>query len=76
MATTKPIQERAREVEKRLKRAMPKPVTELVFDNAWQLLVATILSAQSTDKTVNRVTPILFERYPTPAELGGADQGE
>ncbi len=43
--------------------------------NAFELLAATILSAQSTDATVNRVTPELFQAYPTPEALAGADQG-
>ena len=43
----------------------PKAVCALHHRNAWELLVATILSAQSTDANVNRVTPILFEKYPT-----------
>lgn len=51
---------------------MPKPECELHFDNAWQLVIATILSAQSTDKMVNSVTPSLFKRYPTAAKLGRA----
>jgi endonuclease-3 len=42
--------------------------------NAYQLLVATILSAQCTDERVNMVTPALFARYPTPADLAVADQ--
>jgi endonuclease-3 len=70
------IKKRASEVQKRLTRAMPEPVTELEHENAWQLLVATILSAQSTDRTVNRVTPILFEHYPTPAKLAAASQSD
>jgi endonuclease-3 len=49
-------------------------VCELDHENAYQLLVATILSAQSTDRRVNMVTPQLFERYPTPAALAAADQ--
>ena len=44
--------------------------------NAYQLLVATILSAQCTDERVNMVTPALFARYPTAADLAGADQEE
>ena len=49
---------------------------ELDFETPYQLLVATILSAQSTDKTVNRVTPGLFARWPEPADLAAADPGE
>jgi endonuclease-3 len=52
---------------------LPEPRTELAHRNAWQLLIATILSAQSTDRTVNRITPILFERYPDAAALAAAD---
>ncbi len=44
-----------------------------MHDDAFQLLVATILSAQSTDATVNKVTPALFARYPDPAALAAAD---
>ena len=51
-------------------------VCELDHDNAYQLLVATILSAQSTDKLVNKVTPALFSRYPDPAALAMADVRE
>jgi endonuclease III len=66
----------AAEVEARLTAAMPEPRCELNHENAWQLLVATILSAQSTDRMVNKVTPQLFERFPTPAALGAAEQDE
>jgi endonuclease-3 len=48
-------------------------VTELAHQDAFQLLIATILSAQTTDKSVNLVTPQLFKRYPTPADLAAAD---
>jgi endonuclease-3 len=51
-------------------------VCELDFDNAYQLTVATILSAQSTDKLVNKVTPALFARYPDVYALAVADLGE
>jgi len=47
--------------------------TELAHQNPFQLLIATILSAQTTDRSVNLVTPELFRRYPTPADLAGAD---
>lgn len=59
-------------VKRRLGRAIPQPRCELEHHCPWQLLVATILSAQSTDKMVNSVTPALFRRYPTPAALGQA----
>lgn len=63
-------------VLERLARAIPDPHVELVFENPWQLLVAVILSAQSTDRTVNRVTPELFSRWPTPAALAAAASEE
>lgn len=49
---------------------------ELDFANPLQLLVATVLSAQTTDVTVNRVTPALFARWPTAADLASADRTE
>jgi len=49
---------------------------ELDFDSPFQLLVATILSAQTTDVMVNKVTPTLFARYPDAAALAGADRAE
>jgi len=66
------------ELRARLAQAVPEPRCELEFEpgNAWQLLMATILSAQSTDARVNLVTPGLFRRYPTPAALGAAPQEE
>ena len=48
-------------------------VTELDHTNPFQLLIATILSAQTTDKSVNSITPTLFGRYPTAHDLAGAD---
>ncbi len=53
-----------------------KDLCALQHDNPYQLLVATILSAQSTDETVNKVTPALFERYPTPGDLAHANPDE
>jgi endonuclease-3 len=66
----------AEDIRKRLETMLPEPRTELDHRNAYELLVATILSAQSTDRTVNRVTPALFEHYPTPAALALADPDE
>lgn len=48
-------------------------VTELEHQDPFQLLIATILSAQTTDRSVNLVTPELFNRYPTPGDLAAAD---
>jgi endonuclease-3 len=63
----------ARTVIRRLKKTYPDARTELDHHSAWELLVATILSAQSTDRGVNLVTPVLFARYPTPAALAEAN---
>ncbi len=57
-----------------LSRQHPGADTELRYRNAFELLVATILSAQSTDVGVNKVTPSLFARYPDAAALGAAAQ--
>ena len=54
----------------------PDADTELNFTNAYELLVATILSAQCTDERVNQVTPALFRRYPTAAALAKATTSE
>ncbi len=50
--------------------------TELLHHNAFQLLIATILSAQTTDRSVNLVTPDLFKRYPAALDLAAADPSE
>ena len=63
---------RFREIGKLLQRAMPNPKVELDHRSPWELLVATILSAQCTDQRVNLVTPSLFQRYRHPAELAAA----
>jgi endonuclease-3 len=72
----KSLEMHIREVVRRLKKAYPDAHTELDFTTPWQLLVATILSAQSTDRTVNVVTPALFARYATPADLAVANPEE
>jgi endonuclease III len=53
-----------------------KELCALIHDSPFQLLAATILSAQTTDEAVNSVTPALFARYPTPADLAAADPSE
>jgi endonuclease-3 len=63
---------RAGEIADRLGRAYPAAECSLTFQNPFQLLVATILSAQCTDKRVNMVTGPLFARWPTPAALAAA----
>ena len=64
---------RARETHRRLADEYPDARCELDHRNAYELLVATILSAQCTDARVNQVTPALFDRYPTPEALAAAD---
>ncbi len=67
---------RAREANERLKLEYPDAVCELDHRSPYELLAATILSAQCTDARVNMVTPALFERYPTPDDLAGAESSE
>ena len=57
---------RVKEILKRLDERYPAATCALHHNSAWELLVATILSAQCTDARVNMVTPVLFEKYPTP----------
>lgn len=64
---------RARRILNRLRKLYPDADCALNHSSAWQLLVSTILSAQSTDETVNKVTPELFTRYPSPDALAVAD---
>jgi endonuclease-3 len=64
----------AQEVATRLAVALPEPGHELVFRSPFELLIATILAAQSTDRTVNQVMPTLLARYPTARELAEAAQ--
>src|SRR5580692_6900987 len=68
--------ERAPIVVERLKLEYGEARTELDFGNPWQLLVSVILSAQTTDVNVNSVTPTLFARYPTVADLAAAEEGD
>ena len=70
------VRERAIEVRDRLAKAIPTPHVELKFGSPWELLVAVILSAQSTDKMVNRVMPELLARWKDAAALGKAEQAE
>jgi endonuclease-3 len=66
---------RARLTVERLREAYPA-ATELAHENPFQLLIATILSAQTTNKMVNLVSPSLFARYPTAFDLAAADPAE
>jgi endonuclease-3 len=64
--------ERIAEILRRLQAAYPDAVCALHHKNAWELIVATILSAQCTDTRVNLVTPTLFKLYPTPEAMSKA----
>jgi len=57
----------------RIAKRYPEVGTALDYSDAWQLLVATVLSAQTTDESVNKVLPELFGRYPTPDDLAAAN---
>ena len=65
---------RARRVNRILGETYPDARCELDFTTPWELLVATVLSAQTTDKRVNSVTPALFARYPGPGDLAAASR--
>jgi endonuclease-3 len=67
---------RARRINRILAETYPDATIELDFETPWQLLVVTVLSAQTTDKRVNAVSPTLFARYPGPAELAAAPREE
>ena len=56
--------------------ATPTSTPRSAYENPWQLLVVTVLSAQTTDENVNRTAPALFARYPTPQALAEADPEE
>jgi endonuclease-3 len=71
-----PAKQRAPVVFERLHEAYPDAHCALDFRNPYELLVATILSAQCTDKRVNLTTPALFVRYPTPEALAAAKPEE
>ena len=66
----------ARLVLKRLTTRYPEVATALEYRDPWELLVATVLSAQTTDENVNGVTPVLFARWPLPEDLAGANPDE
>jgi endonuclease-3 len=63
---------RARKIDRVLAETYPDARCELDFDDPFQLLVVTVLSAQTTDRRVNAVRPVLFEAYPTPAAMAAA----
>lgn len=67
---------RARRVARVLRETYPEADCELNFTTAWELLAATVLSAQCTDQRVNEVTPVLFARYPDVGDVAAAERGE
>ena len=71
--TKKPEKEWLKAVLEGLEKQHPDAKPELDFTNPYELLIATILSAQCTDKQVNKVTPALFSAYPDPAAMAGAE---
>src|ERR1700759_2304772 len=81
MVTAEPVSHTAlvrgaRRINRELALLYPHVYTELNFSTPLELLVATVLSAQTTDVRVNLVTPTLFARYPTAADYAGADREE
>ena len=64
---------RAKKIVAYLKKAYPTPSTELAYETPFQCVVAVILSAQCTDKAVNKLTETLFKKYKTPKDFAGAD---
>jgi endonuclease III len=68
--------ERAARIAQRLAEVYPDATCELDYRTPWELLVATILSAQCTDKMVNQVTPALFEQFPDPSALARAPRSK
>jgi endonuclease III len=67
---------RARRINRELAEVFPYAHPELDFENPFQLIVATVLSAQTTDLRVNQTTPALFAKYPTPEDLAAANPEE
>src|SRR5437660_1644005 len=69
-------QARVKTILDTLDKMYPNATCALHHANAWELLVATILSAQCTDKRVNEVTPLLFRKYPTMRDFANVSQAE
>ncbi len=68
------LKKRARRLYRAMLKLYPDATCALIHRNPFELLVATILSAQCTDERVNKVTPALFKKYPTPAKMAQATQ--
>ena len=71
----KPAKERIKEIVKILRKTYSRSRTALSYKTPFQLLIATILSAQCTDKRVNKITPQLFKRYKTVYDFANTEQG-
>lgn len=67
------LEEKVLEVNRRLEKIYPKPKIELDFTSPMEILVATIMAAQTTDKLVNTLTPALFKKYPSVKAFAEAD---
>jgi len=65
-----------KEILRRLSEMYPSPKPELDFTSPFETVIATILAAQCTDRQVNKVTPALFSKYPTPHALAEADESD
>jgi endonuclease-3 len=76
MKTTDPTRRRARRINRLLRAEYPDAHCALQHEGPFQLLIATILSAQCTDVQVNKVTPALFQRFPDPAAFAAAARRE
>lgn len=76
ISVARPAPEAVAQIAARLVAAIPEPRCELDHRDPWTLLIATILSAQSTDRTVNTVTPLLFQKWPSPQALAAAPREE
>lgn len=70
------LRAQGRRVDERIRRAIPEPWIELEFRSPYELLIATILSAQSTDRATNRVMPELLRRFPGPKAIAHAPPDE
>ena len=75
-SSTASLAQRGAEIDRRLTVTYPDARCALDHDGPFQLLVATVLSAQTTDERVNTVTPELFRRWPDPAALAGAAEAD
>ena len=75
-ATHAGLVRQARRINRALAEVYPYAHPELDFENSFELLVATVLSAQTTDLRVNRTTPALFAKYPTPEDMAAANPEE